>query len=189
MTGSVDAVNMQKRTDDAYIEQCIQDMAGDDLSGMERLYSATSTAIYAYALSLLKHRSDAEDVTHDVYLSVYRASNQYKRQGKPLAWMFTITKNLCLEKVRKQQRIASEPIDESYYLLEENGLSVEEKETLRLCMTILNDEEREIVILHAVSGFKHREIAKITNKSLPAVLSKYNRAIKKVREKLLEVGK
>lgn len=52
------------------------------------------------------------------------------------------------------------------------------------CMNRLSDEERQIVMLHAVSGFKHREIAAILELSLPAVLSKYNRALKKLRKYL-----
>ena len=51
-------------------------------------------------------------------------------------------------------------------------------------LTVLSDTERQIVVLHAVSGFKHREIAAMLNLPLPTVLSKYNRAIKKLRSQL-----
>jgi RNA polymerase sigma-70 factor (ECF subfamily) len=51
-------------------------------------------------------------------------------------------------------------------------------------MRVLSDEERQIVILHAVSGVKHREIAKIMEMPLPTVLSKYNRAMKKLKKKM-----
>jgi len=45
---------------------------------------------------------------------------------------------------------------------------------------VLTEEERTIVLLHAVSGFKHREIAQFLSKPLATVLSKYRRAIKKI---------
>lgn len=54
------------------------------------------------------------------------------------------------------------------------------------CMTRLTDEERQIVVLHAVAGFKHREIAQIMDLLLPTVLSKYNRALKKLKEELMK---
>ena len=54
-------------------------------------------------------------------------------------------------------------------------------------MTRLSDEERQIVVLHAVAGFKHREIADIVELPLPTVLSKYHRALKKLRA-FLEKG-
>ena len=53
-------------------------------------------------------------------------------------------------------------------------------------MKILSDEERQIVTLHAVSGFKHREIAGFLDIPLPTVLSRYNRALKKLRKYLTE---
>ncbi len=174
----------EKKNKNAYIDLWIKSLSSGDLSAMEYLYANTSTEIYGYALAMLKNSSDAEDVVHDCYLTIHRAASSYKSQGKPLAWMFTITRNLCLEKIRKREQIHDEDFDETFYVADENKLSVEEKETLNMCLNELNDEEREIVTLHALAGFKHREIAKLTNRSLPAVLSKYNRAIKKMKEKM-----
>ena len=51
-------------------------------------------------------------------------------------------------------------------------------------MQSLTDKERQVVVLHAVSGFKHREIAAMLNMPLPSVLSRYNRAIKKLKDQL-----
>ena len=48
-------------------------------------------------------------------------------------------------------------------------------------LKLLSDEERQIVVLHAISGFKHHEIAKVLKLPLPTVLSKYSRALKKLR--------
>ena len=83
------------------IEKLICEMAEGKTEKMEELYESTSTAIFGYALSMLKNRSDAEDVVHDCYLQVYKSCKNYNKQGKPLAWMITITRNLCLEKLRK----------------------------------------------------------------------------------------
>ena len=49
-------------------------------------------------------------------------------------------------------------------------------------MEKLTDEEREIVMLHAVAGFKHREIAHMMDMALATVLSKYHRAMKKLQK-------
>ena len=53
-----------------------------------------------------------------------------------------------------------------------------------LGMEELSDEERQIVTLHAVSGFKHREIAELMELPLPTVLSKYSRALKRLKQRL-----
>lgn len=162
------------------IENLISALAEGKTEKMEELYESTSTAIFGYALSMLKNRSDAEDVVHDCYLQVYKSCKNYNKQGKPLAWMITITRNLCLEKIRKESKTLDTDVEE-WMLIDEEYLSKEEKMTLRESMMILSEEERQIVYLHAVAGFKHREIAKTLGKGLGTVLSKYNRAIKKLR--------
>ena len=55
---------------------------------------------------------------------------------------------------------------------------------IRQCMDRLSDEERQIVVLHAVAGFRHREIGALLELPLSTVLSKYHRAIKKLKEHL-----
>ena len=52
---------------------------------------------------------------------------------------------------------------------------------LQGALASLADEERRIVLLHAVTGMKHREIAALLELPLPTVLSKYHRALKKMR--------
>ena len=52
---------------------------------------------------------------------------------------------------------------------------------LNVCVPPLEDQERQIVTLHALTGLKHREIAALLGLPLPTVLSKYSRALKKLR--------
>lgn len=64
--------------------------------------------------------------------------------------------------------------------------NTEERIVLEAAFRVLNMEERQIVMLHAVSGLKHKEISQIVKKPLSTVLSKYNRAIKKLEKVLGE---
>ena len=73
--------------------------------------------------------------------------------------------------------------DEGYDAVDP-GMSLEDRVTVNACLTELSDEEREIVLLHAVSGFRHREIAAFLDLPLPTVLSKYRRALNKLRRML-----
>ena len=52
---------------------------------------------------------------------------------------------------------------------------------MQQALASLGEEERRIVLLHAVTGMKHREIAALLELPLPTVLSKYHRALKKMR--------
>ena len=72
--------------------------------------------------------------------------------------------------------------DWEVYISNNGQMSAEDKLVLTECLKNLSDEERQIVMLHAVSGFKHREIARLLEMPLSTVLSKYNRAMKKLRK-------
>jgi RNA polymerase sigma-70 factor (ECF subfamily) len=62
----------------------------------------------------------------------------------------------------------------------------EDKLVLETTLEILAEDERQIVLLHAVSGMKHKEIAKNLGIPLSTALSKYHRALKKLKENLKE---
>ena len=55
-------------------------------------------------------------------------------------------------------------------------------------MNVLDAEERQIVVLHAMTGFRHREIAEVLDLPTGTVLSKYNRALKKMRKEMEAKG-
>jgi len=164
------------------LDRCLFEIARGNGDALEELYHSAAPAIHALALSMLKNSHDAEDVLHDCFLHIYSGAGSYHSIGKPMAWILTITKNLCYQKLRERQRQADLPQEDWEPWLEENGaLSHEDRLAIRQCMELLSDEEREIVILHAVAGFRHREIGALMDLPLSTVLSKYHRAIKKLR--------
>ena len=91
------------------LEEALELIAKGDRDALIRFYESTKAAVYGFALSILKNVQDAEDVLQESYLRVYAAAESYKPNGKPMAWLFTITRNLALMKIRKQSRIADLP--------------------------------------------------------------------------------
>lgn len=169
--------------DSAQLDSYLLKIAARDSQALADLYDSTSAALYAFALSILKNSQDAEDVLHDCYLQIYSAASRYRSYGKPMAWMLAITRNLCLLKVRERQKFSDIPQEDwESYLEACERMCPEDKLVLAECMNCLSDTERQIVILHAVAGFRHREIAEILDTPLATVLSKYSRAIKKLKK-------
>ncbi len=168
------------------IDYCISMIADGGAvaeTAMSELYSLTCSSVYGFALSILKNSYDAEDVLHDCYVLIYSAAESYHSVGKPMAWILTIVKNLALKKLREQRKSADLPPEEVETDMSiGNGLLMEDKQIISACLEKLSDEERQIVVLHAVSGFKHREISGFLKLPLSTVLSKYNRALKKLRK-------
>ena len=175
------AIKQNVTLNSKYLDECIFAIAKNDLSYMNELYELTHVNVYSYVLSIVKNRHDAEDVTHDCYVAVYNNADMYKSNGKPLAWIITIARNLALAKLKDRNRFDERDIGEYQIADESSNLSPIERDTLETCLNILSDEERQVVILHAISGFKHREIARILDMSLSGVLSKYNRAMNKLK--------
>ncbi len=175
----------QARSRDEEAEALIKRMSNGDMSAMGELYELISTDVFAYALSKTVNRDDAEDIVQDTFVQVWKNATQYRAIGKPLAWIFTIEMNLIRRNFNKNKRFVS--LDESIKAEDDEmdfAENVINSEFLRQMLMILNEEEREIISLHIVSGLKHREIAKLMEKPLSTVLSKYNRAIKKLQAQI-----
>lgn len=157
-------------------------IAAGDTQALAELYHETGPSVYAFALSMLKNTHDAEDVLHDCFVSIFSNATGYHSTGKPMAWILTVTRNLCLKIIRQRERTAELPPEDWRGCLEmSTQMNADDKVVLESCMERLKDDERQIVVLHAVAGFKHREIAELMGLALPTVLSKYHRAIKKLR--------
>ena len=169
---------------DAELDTLLGRVAQCDTDALAALYRQTKASVFGYALSLLKNPYDAEDVLHDCFVSIYSAAEGYVSSGKPMAWILTITRNLCLQKLRSS-RACDVPLEElEPYLRERAALTLEDRALIEYCLAALSDSEREILLLHAVSGFTHREIADMLALPLATVLSKYSRSLKKVRTHL-----
>ncbi|MBO5315049.1 MAG: RNA polymerase sigma factor [Clostridia bacterium] len=177
------SAEIKTRQRDAWVEKLILRMSVGEISAMGDLYELIGTDVYAFALSKMANREDAEDITHDTFVQIWKSARQYSPMGKPLAWIFTIEINLIRKQRNRTQK--SIPFDEAIETeldgedFTENMIS---DDFFRQMLKCLNEEEREIISLHIVSGLKHREISKLLDKPLSTVLSKYSRAIKKLQK-------
>lgn len=163
-------------------DRLIEGIAAGDMDAFHELYEAASSGVYGFALSITKNTHDAEDVLQETFLKLFDKAPEYRPHGKPMAWVLTIAKNAALTKLRNRNK--TDELDDAS-ITAESQLSVientEHKMMLEKMFQVLSDEERQIVMLHAVGGLKHREIALVLRLPTGTVLSKYNRAIKKLK--------
>lgn len=164
------------------LDQWIEAIGTGDRDALARLYHETSTSVYAFSLSVLKNVHDAEDVLQECYISIHTSAHSYRSSGKPMAWILTIARNLCLMRLRQRSKSAELPLDDWNDYLETNEeMTTIDRLILSECMSRLSDQERQIVVLHAVVGAKHRQIAQFLDMPLSTVLSKYHRALQKLK--------
>ena len=166
------------------LEELLRQIALGSQQAFEELYRATDSAIYGYALSLMRNHHEAQDVMMDTYLKIRCAAHLYMPMGKPMAWILTITKNIARTKLRSAGRQI--PLDDLEETTPSFDRDSEEAVALEQAMKELGDQERQILILHAVTGLKHREIAEMLGMPLATVLSKYARSLKKLKKALEE---
>ena len=164
------------------LQQLLIHIAGGEREALAELYQRTRSAVYGLALSYLKNAHDAQDLTQDVYVQVWDRAEQYQLTGSPMGWLLAVCRNLCLMRLRREERHAALSEEEWDAIpARECGLDADERALLQGALASLTDEERRIVLLHAVTGLKHRELAALLELPLPTILSKYHRALKKMR--------
>lgn len=176
--------NHEKRKSPDISDALIEKIALGNTDALRELYEKTSTAVYGFALSILSDQHDAQDVMQELFIKVYESASQYVGRGKPMAWLLRITRNLSLMKLRERGRF--EQINDK-----EGGEAVYyadfgEREALKAAMSLLTDLQRQAVMLHALSGFKHYECAALMKIPLSTELSHYHRAIKKLKAHLIK---
>lgn len=164
------------------IERYIRRIARGHNDAIGEIYDMTKTSVYGFILSIVKNAEDAEDILQDTYIKICLNADAYTPQGKPMAWIFTIARNLSLMKLRSRTRTEDIPDYEWEQIAAGNtAFRTEDQIVLNAALSKISEQESQIVIMHAVAGMKHREIADVLDMPLATVLSKYNRAIKKLK--------
>ncbi|MCR5665832.1 MAG: RNA polymerase sigma factor [Eubacterium sp.] len=166
-------------------------IAKGDKNAFEELYRLTYKPLFAVILSWTKSQEDAKDILQDTYVKIYKSSHLYKERGNPMAWIIKISRNLFLMKVRSEK---TDLVDGAYelkdYDISVNQISdADNRILIDQLFRHLGEEERTIVVMHLITGLKHREIADELNMPVGTVLSKYNRALKKLKEAVQKTKK
>ena len=170
-----------------------------ETSGSTSVFAATALehidALYGYALTLTREKSEAEDLVQETYLRAVRAANQPAPEGNLKAWLFVIMRNAWLNIARHNQNgrrvfeletddrpvgIAADASSNPHVLY----LRKLEREQVRAAIDKLPDAYREIVVLRDLEGFSYQEIATVLNCPAGTVMSRLGRAREKLREAL-----
>jgi RNA polymerase sigma-70 factor (ECF subfamily) len=160
-------------------------IASGDKAAFGLLYEQAGSSIYAYALSMLRNREEAEDARQETFLKVRSAAHLYQFQGKPMAWLLTITRNICLMRLRQKKHTPFSYGEQDEKTAGFDQISdIEDRLVLKKAFQVLAEDELQIIMLHAVSGMKHREIGEAMAMPLSTVLSKYRRGLGKSRREL-----
>ncbi len=167
-----------------------------DIDSFEQLISDNSKLAYNIALKMLKNKEDAEDVSQEALIKVYKNIDRFNMNSSFKTWMYRIVVNTCLDHMRKNKNTVvsiDKPIktehNEFQVEIEDKRPSPEEiferKETQKLVIEALNqldDNFKSAIILRDINDFSYEEIADILTCSLGTVKSRISRGRQKLRE-------
>ena len=136
------------------LDRLIARIARGDNDALEELYEKTKRGVFAFLYSYLDNREDSEDAMQTVFLRIKTHAGSYREGSNARAWMLQIAKNIALNELKCRKRRA----DADITLLPDRGERSELGIT-ELMKKVLTEEERRIVALHVLWGYRHREIA------------------------------
>ena len=177
--------------------QFISQLKAGDASAFRELVDKYSRKIYNTVLSILQNKEDAEDVTQEVFVEIFRSISRFKGESLLSTWIYRIGISKSLEFLRKKnrkKRFILEKLDNEVagYINEipffhHPGIQLENKERAAIlfaAMKKLPEKQQSAFVLHKIEGLPYSEIAAILDTTLPAIESLMFRA-KQNLQKLL----
>ena len=156
-----------------------------DAEAFGQLYLKYLSGIYRYFYFRIgQDRSTAEDLAQQVFFKAWKALPSYKQQGLAFSvWLYRIAHNLLVDSYRKRKE---ETRLSDFYPSEEDTFGKvvveEEHDILKRAVSILTDDQKQVILLKFVEDFGNREISAITGKREEAIRALQHRAIAKLRE-------
>lgn len=166
------------------LKQLVAAMQEDLDKAFPEFYELTKRNIYLNLFSFTKSSEISEDLLQDTYIRFIEGLGKMKESSSPLGLLYTISRNLALDEIRKRQREVSLDTSfsdpENYFAAEVE--KVGEGEYFYFIRRILNDQEYKIITLHLVDDLPHREIAEVLKIPIGTVTWSYQNALKKIRK-------
>jgi RNA polymerase sigma-70 factor (ECF subfamily) len=162
-----------------------------DRDALEELYLLHFDRIYGYLRVSVGNRHDAEDLTTQTFLRMLESIGHFRWQSAPFsAWLFRIAHNLAVDHFRARQRVqvedeVPEPSRDDESSAEEQALDEIAQLGMLGLIEQLPAEQRQVLTLKFVFGFRNSEAAGILGKTEGAVKSLQHRALESLERQLV----
>ena len=149
----------------------------------DALYRTTRDDIYAYAATLLRDRSAAEDVTAAAFERAYRRQRSFDPgRGTGRSWLFGIARHAALDELRRRKRHAGLTADPPDRAGGDEAAAVIDRATLLAALGTLPVRDREIIALRYHAGLDTAEVAGVLGITPTNAGTQLHRAMTKLRE-------
>jgi RNA polymerase sigma-70 factor (ECF subfamily) len=176
---------------------------GGDRTAFSQLVRRHQTALYNFALRQVRVPQAAEDVVQETFVRVVQKASEFKHEARFTTWLYTITRNLCIDQLRKRALRKHPSLDESKgeegdgptlgeqtadprASVEREATGTELKERIASAVDKLPDDQREVFLMREVANLPFKEIAEITGVPENTVKSRMRYALERLQEALAE---
>ena len=171
-------------------QQLIEAILNGDAKSYGQLVNRYKDLVYTLAYRMLKHREEAEEVAQDAFVKVYRSLNKFKGDSKFSTWIYKVTYNTCLDRLKKNKKHFNDlPIDEyTEHKLEtidnalEGMIKMERSDLIKRCINKLPSESSYLLTLYYFEELSLDEMSKIIGITSNTIKVKLYRARKKLAE-------
>ncbi|WP_208719630.1 RNA polymerase sigma factor [Corallococcus sicarius] len=162
-----------------------------DPSAFEALVRSVQRPVYGLALRLLQNDSEAAEVAQEALLRAYQNLHRYDDTRPFDLWVLAITRNLCLDLLRRRTKVRTEELEPMKEVLPSSDVSQldgaiarEERQSLEAAMETLSVDDREVLALYYVQKRTTKEIAQIMGCAPGTIMARLFRAREKLRKKM-----
>jgi RNA polymerase sigma-70 factor (ECF subfamily) len=149
------------------------------------VYDRLLQPVYRYILSRVRNVQEAEDLTSQTFLTALEAFPRYRERGKAAAWLFTIARNKIADSTRRKSAAPLiEDEDSAIYAADPGGWDIEFLLSVRMRISALPEEERELIRLRFVADLSFAEMAGLLGKREEAVKKSLYRLVDRLRSDL-----
>lgn len=138
----------------------------EDRAAFRDLYSLTSAKLFGICYRICGERQAAEDVLHDVYLTIWKRAGAYEpARASPITWLATIARNRAIDWQRAQTVRRATPIEDAPPILDtaplasETMIEDEAAHHLQLCLDSLEHRQRHAIRTAFFDGVTYAELA------------------------------
>lgn len=138
---------------------------------------------YKIAYTYMRNHDDAEDVLHNAYEKAYRMNNQIKNPSRIKSWLATIVKNEANQVIRRRT-LSKEKLSQmqGHNAIDDQTDRLVSQLDLKSALALLSEQDRDLITLKYLLGYKQKEISKLLELPLGTVKSKTSRALDTLRE-------
>lgn len=175
---------MLRRKNDAGTKICERDAIerakNGDPAGLERLYELHQRRIYSLCLRHTGNTFDADDVTQDVFIQVFKKVNTFRGDAQFASWLYKVALNFVRLHARQQRRhgrfLKVDCSEQQLCSVRSRSCNPAQRLAVRQALTSLTPVRRMTILLHDIQGFTHNEVASRLGLSVIASKSQLHRA-------------